>query len=99
MDFDKYLTRKQIGLIIVIILIFVGVKMKKQDDKKYLKMNIYGVVTKVKYDIKGNVSFTICDKRYYSFSFLYDKDDHISVGDTIIKKSGSYKLNVFKKHK
>lgn len=98
MDFDKYLTRKQIGLILVIILIFVGLKMKKQDDKRHLKMNIYGVVTKVKYDMQRNAWFTIGNEEYNSFLFIYDMDDHISVGDTIIKKSGSYKLNVLKKH-
>ncbi|MCQ6959615.1 hypothetical protein [Mucilaginibacter aquariorum] len=85
-------------LIAISVLTYILLKQKETGDKEALLSNINGVVTEVKYDVKRNATFIVNEKQFYSFSFFWDKYKYsIEVGDTLVKKSRSLKLEIKKK--
>ncbi|RYU90548.1 hypothetical protein EWM62_07790 [Mucilaginibacter terrigena] len=97
MDFKKYISKKEIAIIVILILLFILLKERKQVKKDALSLSIHGIVDKVKYGQKNIATVTVHKISFSTYSLIYNKRIHISVGDTVIKDRGSLYLKILKK--
>lgn len=67
----------------------------REHDRQYLDIEFAGPIERVDYDIKQFPTIAIGDKTYY-IGAGYSTDHQIEVGDSIIKKKGSYVYTLIK---
>ena len=86
-----------IGLLIFIVDNF---NLDKEGTKKVLERTYHGIILEIKKfkDNRGKLSIRVKDE-WIHFGFLDEKvENYILVGDSIVKESGSKKIDVYRKN-
>jgi hypothetical protein len=92
--------RNYVGVIVIIILAYSLFAKYRHGEKNALSENIYGIVSKVEYNVQRHADFIVNGKKYDTYQFIVDNRDVLmEVGDTVIKRKGSTRLEIKKKHK